>query len=79
MDEVLTVYDCIAHAPHLLGYESDATIRHRLFGHVRSNVLAANDVGQQQGDVDGTGYNAYHFLRHGVPGRTRKEEGRETC
>ena len=46
MDEVLTVYDCIAHAPHLLGHESDATIRHRLFGHVRSNVLAANDVGQ---------------------------------
>lgn len=35
-----------AHAPHFLDHEPNATLRHCLLGHVRSYVLAADDVGQ---------------------------------
>ena len=41
----LTGYQFEAYPLDLLGHESNASVWHRFLGHLRSNVLAADDAG----------------------------------
>lgn len=49
------------------GHESDAAIRYRILRHIRSALLAADDVGEQSRDFDGAGDNTNYLFRHGFP------------